>query len=173
MLSTDYALVMIKRLASAFVLLLPLGIAASPTAESAPRNCTRADISVRLRLDQFRYDADEPVRMKMTTKNVSSLRCTMIWPDGNVASLVVRREGGTRVWDDEACTGYTQAVVEEDWPRGHSENYRGVWRQHTAGDRDTCRHDGLLADRGLYFARGTFHGAGGVRSNRVWFHLRG
>ncbi len=96
----------------------------------------------------------------------------MVWSDGNAGSLVVRRKGGDRVWDDEACKGYTQAIVEEDWQRGHREHYRGRWRQHTAGDPDTCRYDGDLARRGLYFARGIFHGAGGVRSHRVWFRLR-
>lgn len=158
--------------APAFLLSLLLAIGGAPTAHSAPRDCARADISVRLRLEQFRHDAGEPVRMKMTTKNVSRRRCTMVWSDGNVGSLVVRRKDGRRVWDDEACKVYTQAIVKEDWRRRHSENYRGVWRQHTSGSPDTCRHDGPLAGRGLYFARGIFHGAGGVRSNRVWFRLR-
>ena len=138
---------------------------------SAPPACKKADVLVRLRLNHYRYQSDEPVRMKMTVKNVSRRRCTMIWPDGNFGSLVVRNAEGERVWDDEACVGYTQAVVEEVWPAGHRETYRGAWRQHTAGDPGTCRHDGPLADRGKYYARGIFEGAGGVRSNRVWFRL--
>lgn len=160
------------RLRPACVLALLIATLPAPAADSAPRKCKRADISVRLRLDQFRYDPDEPVRMKMTTKNVSGLRCTMVWSDGNTASLVVRRKSGSRVWDDEACKGYTQAIVEERWRKGHSEEYRRRWRQHTSGDPDTCRYDGRRARRGLYFARGIFHGAEGVRSNRVWFRLR-
>lgn len=164
---------MLTRLAPAIALALLLGILPAAWAGSAPRDCTSADISVRLRLDRFRYDPGEPVRMRMTTKNVSRLRCNMVWPDGNNSSLVVNNSNGRRVWDDEACKSYTQAVVEEEWRAGHSETYRAAWHQHTAGDPDTCRHDGPRASRGLYFARGIFHGAGGVRSNRVWFRLRG
>lgn len=143
-----------------------------PSVMAAPANCTRSDISVRLRLDRIRYPEDQPVDMTMTTKNVSRRRCTMVWPDGNNASIVVRDSDGRKVWDDEACTGYTQAVVEEDWPRGHENTDGARWKQRTQGDPDTCRFDGPLAERGLYFARGIFHGAGGVRSNRVWFRLQ-
>ena len=150
-----------------------MGLVAAPTAGSVERECTRSDLSVRLRLDRSLYEAGQPVRMRMVTRNVSDSSCTMVWSDGNMASLVVRDQDGNRIWDDEACKVYTQAIIEERWSSGHAEAYRGVWRQHTAGSRDTCRHDGPLAKRGLYFARGIFHGAGGVRSNRVQFRLRG
>ncbi len=163
----------LSRLSLAFLVSLQLVLVAVPGADSAARECTRADISVRLRLDRFRYDRGEPVRMKMTVKNVSRLRCKMVWNDGNWGSLVVRRENGRRVWWDEGCAVYTQAIVEERWRRGHTESYRGTWRQRTAGDPDTCEYDGRRARRGLYFARGIFEGAGDVRSNRVWFRLRG
>ncbi len=162
---------MARRVALTFVIALLLGSAASPVATSAPRRCTRADVLVRFHLDQFRYDRDEPVRMKMTVKNVSRRRCTMRWSDGNFGSLIIRRDGGRLVWTDESCAAYTQAIVEERWAKRHREVYGGVWRQHRRGDPDTCRNDGPLARPGLYFARGLFEGAGGVRSHRVWFRL--
>jgi hypothetical protein len=160
-----------RRLRLALVLSLLMTLVVAPAAESGRRTCTRADIIVRLRLDEFRYDRDERVRMRLTTKNVSKRRCTMVWSDGEYASLVVRRDDGRRVWHDRPCALYTQAVVEERWPRGHKETYLGTWRQHTQGDPDTCENDGRMARRGFYSARGVFQGAGEVRSNRVWFRL--
>lgn len=108
----------------------------------------------------------------MTTKNVSRRRCRMFWSNGNVGSLVVRNSKEHRVWTDETCALYTEAIVEETWRAGHLEDYLGRWKQGTQGDRDTCRYDGPHASPGRYYAIGIFQGAGGVRSNRVWFRLR-
>lgn len=163
---------LIARLGLALLLSLPLVVAASPRAGSAARRCTAADISVRLRVDGFRFDRGERVRMKMTTKNVSKLRCKMVFGDGNRGTLVIRRKDGRRVWWDENCMVYTQAIVEERWRAGDRDVYEGVWNQRKSGDRDTCEHDGPRARPGLYFARGLFDGAGDVWSNRVWFRLR-
>lgn len=164
--------VLIARLGLAFLLSLPLVVALSPRAGSAGRYCTAADISVRLRIDGFRFDRGERVRMKMTTKNVSKRRCKMVFSSGNRGTLVVRRKDGRRVWWDETCMAYTDAIVEERWRAGDRDVYLGVWNQRKSGDRETCKHDGRRARPGLYFARGLFDGAGDVRSNRVWFRLR-
>lgn len=161
----------IARLVLASLAALPLVVATAPEAAPAGRTCSRADVIVRLRLNQVRYDRGERVRMEMTTKNVSKMRCKMVFGDGNRGTLVIRREGGRRVWWDEGCVNYTQAVVEERWRRGHSQTYPGVWNQRTLSDRDTCEYAGRRAQPGLYFARGLFEGAGDVRSNRVWFRL--
>ncbi|HEV2755639.1 MAG TPA: BsuPI-related putative proteinase inhibitor [Actinomycetota bacterium] len=161
-----------SRLALASLVALPLSVATAPDAAPAPRRCTAADLSVRLRVDGFRFDRGERVRMKMTTKNVSKLRCKMVFGSGNRGTLVIRREDGGQVWWDENCMAYTDAIVEERWRAGHRETYRGAWNQRKTGDRETCEHDGPRARPGLYFARGLFDGAGDVRSNRVWFRLR-
>jgi len=144
-----------------------VGVSLPAPVAAQVRECTQADISVNLRLDDTTYArGQEPVRMTMVVKNTSGEACTMDWPSGNSHSFVVKKDG-RRVWNSSRCHAYTQAVVEEEWPAGHRETYKARWRQRSNGDCDQRR----LVSAGRFVARGVFHGAGAESSERERFRI--
>ena len=134
---------------------------------TAPRECRNGDLDVSLRLDQQRYRTDERVRMTMTVENIGP-RCTMVWSDGQVADFYVF-DGDEKVWAADSCSGFTQAIVRENWPAGHRETYRERWNQREGG-RD-CPGRGEHVAPGRYKAQGHFKGAGEPRTDKVAFRI--
>ena len=98
-------------------------------------------------------------------------RCTMMWSDGQSHTFYVF-ENDRKIWDASACMGFTQAVVEESWERGHREVYRDTWRGWTNGMRDgDCTRRHRKAGTGEYQAQGHFMGDGDPRTHRKTFRV--
>ncbi len=137
------------------------------SASAEPRNCERSDLRLRLRLNDREYTVDEPVRMKMIVKNEGP-RCTMVWSDGQRYTFYVF-EDDKKIWDEDYCRVFTQAIVEEEWERGHREVYRATWRGWKNGP--DCKRRHKKAGPGRYEAQGHFMGDGEPRTNRKSFRV--
>ena len=150
-------------------LLLVLGSLAGGGVASARDDCQRSDLRLRLRLNQQAYTADERVRMRMVVINEGPA-CTMVWSDGQDATFYVF-EDDRKIWDQDYCTGFTQAIVTEEWEHGHREVYRAVWGQWRNG-KDCDRRDGKVGP-GTYEAQGHFFGDGEPRTGTLSFRITG
>ena len=141
----------------------------SPVAAGRPE-CRGADLKLVLRLNQQRYTIDEKVRMKMTVINEGP-RCTMVWSNGQRHSFYVF-EGDRRIWDASACMGFTDALIYEDWERGHREVYRARWGQwENDTDNGDCERRARKAGPGRYRAQGHFMGDGEPKTSPLRFRV--
>ena len=148
-----------------------VGLLPAPGA-AAETDCTNGDLQLVFRLNQQSYAADEPVRMKMVVVNKGP-RCTMVWSDGQRATFYVF-ENDRKIWDQDFCMGFTQAIVTETWEHGHREIYRARWGHWANGSDDgSCERRDHKVGPGRYEAQGHFMGAGEPRTSRLGFRLTG
>ena len=139
------------------------------TASAAPDDCRNEDLKLVLRLDQESYASDERVRMKMVVINKGP-RCTMVWSDGQDATFYVF-DGDRKIWDQDYCMAFTQAIVTETWAHGHREVYRARWGHWVNGN--DCERRDHKAGPGRYEAQGHFMGAGEPKTVRLGFRITG
>jgi hypothetical protein len=149
-------------------LLIAIGLATMPlAAEAQSPQCSRDDLSAKLRLNRKSYPLGEAVKMRLIVKNVSGEACRVVFPNGRKATYEILQ--GTRVVRDDSCMAYTDAIEEQEWAAGHREVYRFRWGQRRTPKE--CVERGERAGPGSYDARGLFDGAeeGTFRTKRVPF----
>jgi len=132
-----------------------------------PARCRGENLRLRFQLNRREYTLDQRVRMKMVVINKGP-RCTMVWSDGQVATFYVF-EDDRKIWDEDYCRAFTQAIMEEVWGPDRREVYRARWSGWRNG-RD-CQRRAERAGPGHYEAQGHFMGDGEPRTERVAFRV--
>ena len=138
--------------------------------------CTPEDVRVTLSVGAESYERGEPVRFRLTARNISEETCEMQFPSGRGGTVRVF-DGDGPIWEHGYCRVYTDHIEIEQWEPGHRDSWGFRWKQKEYGRTRKgfdCDKPRKFAPPGRYTARGIFFGTErDAKTSRVTFRLSG